>query len=267
MVETLRFRDIIRPPKWLSDRYPTALTVGYRLIWSMVAALDVGAEVLSQGLNARFPGVGTPTALSLIGRSRGLIRGQNESNEDYVARLLRWLDVHPEAGWDERVARVVHEYLEAHPRVRVVDRAGQWTTVDTDGTVTRTVAAWDWDSVSHPERSDPDEPWWSDLWVIVYSPFPARAGTLGDMTGDDGYALGHMVASPDVQNLKGLFAQWKAAHSRIRAVIWTTDATKFDPATPSSLPDGTWGAWSRNVAGVQVPSNRDTTVCRYWEPR
>lgn len=267
MSARLRFRDILALPKWLADRFPTPRTVGFRYVWAMAAAADAAADVLTRGLDARFPSADTPTALPHIGRSRALLRGQNESDEDYAARLIAWLDVHPEAGWDERIARVVHEYLEAHPRVRIVDRAGQWTTIEEDGTVVRTIAEWNWDGISHPQRSDEDAPWWSDLWLIVYSPYAARAGTLGDLSGDDGFALGHMVPSDEVQNLKALLAQWKGLHAMLRAVIWTTDPDMFDPSDPDSLPDGTWGAWSMNVDGVQVPSGRNTTTCRYWEPR
>lgn len=268
MSATVRFRDIVKVPRWLGK-------VGRDFAGVMASPLDTATQILAEGIAARYPGRGTPTALPYIGRSRSLIRNQAETDEAYAARLIAWLDVHPEAGWDERIARVVHEYLSTHPMVRVVDRAGQWTTIAADGTVTRTNAAWDWDSVSHPERNDPDEPWWSDLWVIVYpTPFAGAGPFLGGVTegsplwGADDLGIGHDVARKDYFALKGLFAQWKSAHARIRAVIWTTDATLFDPDTPASLPDGEWGAWSDpSTTSPRAPSNRILTTCRYWEPR
>lgn len=260
MSATVRFRDIVKVPRWLGK-------VGRDFVGVMVSPLDTATQILTEGIAARYPGRGTPTALPYIGRSRGLIRNQDESDEDYAARLIAWLDVHPEAGWDERVARVVHEYLSDRPMVRVVDRSGKWTTI-TGGVVTRTIAAWDWDSVSHPERNDPDAPWWSDLWVIVYpTPWALRPDTLGDLIGDDGFGLGHMCPRADVYALKGLLSQWKAAHARIRAVIWTSDADLFDPTDPGSLPDGTWGAWGGTGSGSRTVSGRDLVSCRYWEPR
>lgn len=261
MTAAVRFRDIVKVPKWI-DR------VGRDFIGSMVAPLDTAVQHLTEGLTARFPGRGTPTALPYIGRSRGITRNQNESDEDFALRLIAWFELHPQAGWDERIARVVHEYLEDHPMVRVVDRSGQWTTIGTLGNLSRDVAAWDWDSVSHPERNDPDAPWWSDLWVIIYpTPWTLRSGTLGDLTGDDGFGLGHMCPRADVYALKGLLSQWKAAHARIRAVIWTSDVSLFDPGWPAGLPDGTWGAWGGTGSGSRTLSGRNLTSCRYWEPR
>ncbi len=87
------------------------------------------------------------------------------------------------------------------------------------------------------------------------------------MVGEDGFALGHLATHGEVDALKGLLSQWKGLHSCVRAVIWTTDPDLFDPEVPLSCPDGTWGAWSMNVAGVQVPSGRNYTTCHYWEPR
>lgn len=267
----LRFRDLFRRylPPWLAERVTRGKTVGYRFLWTIVAPLDAAAEVLFQGLRSWLPGLGTPTALPLIGRSRGFIRNQTESEADFGERLTKWLDVWPEAGWEERSARMVHEFLASRPRVRVVTRDGRWTTIETDGSVTRVNAPWDWDSVSHPERNDPDEPWWSDLWMIVYMPeqWPLRPGTLAELVGDDGFAIGHMARHEEIDAVKGLLSQWKSAHSRWRAVIFTTDVDRFDPAVPASKPDGTWGAWGMNDGGSYVPSGRDLTTCRYWEPR
>lgn len=266
---TLRFRDLIRSyvPPWLSDRPQNKRTAGFRYLWTLTAPLDALAEVLAQGIASWMPGVGTPTALPVIGRSRGIIRGKGELDVDYAARLVAWLDTWAEASTEERIARAVHEYLPNHPRVRVVTRWGLWVTVE-DGAVTKRTGPWDWDSVSHPERSDPDAPFWSDLWIIVTgAPFALRSGTFGDLTGEDGYALGHMASVQDVDAIKGLIAQWKGAHTCIRAVIWTSDPDLFDPDVPESLPNGNWGAWGAYDGSSYVASDRNTTTCRYWEPR
>jgi hypothetical protein len=250
---------------WLSDR--PGFNAGFRFLYGLVAPLDAGAEVLFQGIASWFPGVGTTTALPMIGRSRGIIQGQGESAADYATRLIAWLDTWPNAGWEQRSAMAVHQFLAGHPRVVVVNRSGLWTEV-VDGVITQRQVAWDWDSVSHPVRSDPDLPWWSDLWMIVYpTPWAIRPSGLEDLTGDDGFGIGHLATHEEGDAVKGLLAQWKSAHSRWRAVIWTSDPDRFNPDDPPSMPDGTWGAWGMYDGGSYVPSGRDLTTCRYWEPR
>ena len=265
----LRVRDIIGKilPPWLSARVQRGKTAGFRFVWGLVAAVDVMLDAANQGIAAWFPGVGTPTALPYIGRSRGIIRGQGESHADYAARLTRWLETWTEAGSQELIAVSIHEFLSTRPRVRVVNRAGQWVTVEADGTIVRHQSPWDWDSISHPERNDPDEPWWSDLWVIIQSPWEERPGTLGEVTGDDGFAFGHLATHEEVDAVTGLFAQWKGAHSCIRAAIWTTDSSLFDPTDSDTCPNGRWGAWGIFDGTSFVPSDRNITTCRYWEPR
>lgn len=266
-----RFRDGFarHTPWWLSDRRYSGKTVGYRFLWAMIAPLDVLMDLLLRGIFAALTGLGTPTALPWIGKTRGLIRWQDESYAAYAARLRGWLDEHKEAGHTRQIAKMVQGFLRTHPRMRIVSRAGVWITREQDGTVTKTEAAWDWDSVSHPSRNDPSSPYWSDLWIIVYATpeqFPLRPGTLGDLSGADGFAIGHMISIEEVDVLKAEIAQWKAAHSRIRAVIWTTDPDLFDPEEPSSLPDGTWGGWGGTGSGSRGRSGRNYTTCRYWEP-
>lgn len=229
----------------------------------MVAPYDALMDVLIQGIRASWPGVGTPTALALTGRSRGIIRGQADTNDQYATKLTQWLDRWRLAGTAETLAIALHEYLGDSPRVRVVNRAGRWLTVDTDGTITRDTAAWDWDSVSNPERSG----YWSEIWVIIYPTQWAIAGNWGDGTdwGDSKDGFGHDVTQQEVDAVTGLLAQWKSAHTKVRTVIWTSDGTLFDPATPASLPDGTWGQWGNTDSGTRI-SSRNTTTCRYWEP-
>jgi hypothetical protein len=262
-----RFRDTLKKdlPWWLSDRHlSSGKSAGYRFLYILVAMLDIIAEWIVQGLQAPWPGIGTPSALPYIGRSRGFVRGVSDTDASFSARLLAWLDKWSNAGTQRQLAIELHEYLGGNPRVRIVNRAGSWVTVAADGTIaTNTGVSLNWDSISNPERSG----YWSDMWIIVYpTPWVVRPLTIGDLTGDDGYGLGHMAPRSQIDATKGLLAQWKSAHTRIRAVIWTSDSTLFDPATPASLPDGTWGQWSQIIGGVSQPSNRNTTTCRYWEP-
>lgn len=264
-----RLRDLLTRvlPPWLADRIEQKKTTGYRFLWGLIAGLDALLDVINQGIASWFPGR-NPSASSYIGRTRGLIRNQGESEASYAARLVEWLETWPQAASQELIAVSLHQFLASHPRVRVINRSGFWLTVEADGSIVRQEAAWDWDSVSHPERNDPDEPWWSDMWIVIQlSPWAERPGALGTLDGDDGFALGHLASHGEIDAVKGLFNQWKGAHSRIRAAIWTTDPDRFDPDVPASCPDGTWGAWGILSGGSYVPSGRDLTTCRYWEPR
>ena len=265
-----RFRDAVRVfvTPWLSDRpgQEKGKTVGFRVVWSMVSSLDQASEMLVEALQAPWPGLGTPTALPKIGRSRGMIRGQLESNASYAARLSTWLDRARQYGSMLAVGRSIHEYLGNRPRVRVYNRAGFCTEIAAGTGVVTTFAAgttaWDWDSVSNPERSG----YWWDLWICVYPTEWADSGLWGDgrLWGARDSGIGHRVTRPEVDAVKSEIEQYKSAHSHVRAVIFTTDATLFDPTVPASQPGGTWGQWSKTVAGGHRVASRNST-CRIWE--
>lgn len=256
----IRLRDAIRDwvPRWLADR--VGKSVGFRFFYAIASVLDVGVEASVQGTKAAWPGLGPDDALPLIGRSRGIVQGVTESKPHYALRLRGWL----EAWADDRsegLARQLHEYLPGNPRVRVVSRAGRWVTVNADGSVVRHTQAWDWDSISHPSRAG----YWSDEWVIIYSAYALRPGTLGGLTVDD-YTIGLLQPQAEVALTKAIIADWKGAHAKVRAVIWTTDAALFDPTSPGTLPDGQWGAWGGVGSGSRGRSHRNYTSCRYYEP-
>lgn len=264
-----RFRDYT--PAWLQNR--PALNVAYRLIWMVCIALDVMMQTIVEGLKAAFPGLGTPTALALTGSARGLIRGLGESDDSYAARQRSWLDTWEQAGADAILAAQIQAYLGNLAQIRIVSRAGHWTTLASDGTVTVTDVAWNWDSHSNPERNNPAAPYWSDLWIVVYMPLWAVTGTAlvalrGLWGSQNGKGLGHAVTRAPLDAILAEVAQWKGAHTRVRAVIWSYDATLFDPTNPASLPDGWWGNWSKDnpaSPGHSIPSR--ATSARYWIPR
>lgn len=263
MSATVRFRDAFRNfvPPWLSDRYPKLKSVGYQLLWTMIAPLDAAAEHLAEGIAAAWPSFGSVSgSLDVIGRTRGLLRGKSDTDADYAARLLKWLEYWREAGSAENLARQLHEYLAGRPRVRVITRSGVWVTVNADGTVTRNTAAWNWDGTSNPERAG----YWSEMWIVIYPTPYAQADNWGVGTwGDTPYALGHNAPVEDVDAVKGIIAQWKSAHTRVRSVLWCTSSTRYDPTSPGTLPNGQWGEWS--VPGTGAPSARNLTETRYWE--
>ena len=177
------------------------------------------------------------------------------------------------------LAQQIQSYLGNNPIVRIVDRAGNWVTANQDGTTTfQTDPAWDWDSVSNPERAG----WWGDLWIIVTPAEwgvytggladPAFQATWGTTTG---FGLGHKVSRGAVSTILSLVSVWKGAHTWVEAIIFSSNTGMFQPGNLglNGNPDGTWGHWSKTVAGVQIqarttaiPAMSGGGTVRYWEP-
>lgn len=246
-------------PVWMTR------SVGFRFLGAMIFLADMGIEVLLQGLYARFPTLGTPTALTLIGRSRGMIRGVSESDASFGARLLLWLDRWRVAGTQLAIARAIQEYAANGAIVKVVNRAGVMTTLAANGSSSVNYSSgWNWDGVSNPERAG----FWSECWIIVYTPpwaqfgaWPAGPSPLGALN----------MPAVDHAAIKMLLSQWKSAHTFIRCVILTYDASLFDPSNPAKMPNGKFGQWSYPCSGnaPKVISDRYTApfnACRYIEP-
>ena len=265
MTAALRLRDAFAAyvPRWLSDR--PGLNVGFRTLWAVAAAYDASLEVLVRGIQAAWPGVGDPSALGAIGSSRGIVRGLGDTNASYASKLQTWHDQHRARGSARELCRQIQAYLPHRPLVRVITRWGWWTSIDSAGTISTVSAAWDWDSVSNPERNTAAAPWWSDLFVVIYSVPYAKQETLGSglVVGGTNEGIGHKCPVEQFDALAGLLAEWKAGHSRIRAVIWSPDPTYFVPGG-ANVPDGRWGQWSMDVGGVRVVSSRYSD-CRFWE--
>ena len=269
MPASTRFRDswdrVI--PVWLRMR--PGLDVGYRIGWSVMAMFDAALDHLFEGLNAADPTPdNSPEALRLIGRGRGIIRGEADTAEEYCDKLVAWLDTWILAGSMEAIAKSVHEYIAGRPRVSVYSRSGVRLTVEADGTVTYGDSEpFDWDSAQYPERSELPAPWWSDLWVVIYPGYQHDTGTWGDGSvwgEDDGMGMGHDVTREAYAAIRGLLAQWKAAHSRIVAVVWAQD----EGFPGEGGPDGWWGNWGLlDEEGHYGPSHRDYSACRFWIPK
>lgn len=263
-------------PKWLQNR--PSFQVGFKFLWVIAAFLDFLTAQATEGQVAAFPGVGTPTALGLIGQSRGILRGEAEKSSGYASRLVRWLDTWEGAGSSEVLAEEIQSYLGNTPTVRIVDRSGNWVTRFPDGTVAKVQAGsaawtWDWDSKSNPVRSS--TPWWSDLWIIVYpcewavTPGTTGGGGLAAIWGNSSIdvGIGHAVNRAANDAIRALAQQWKGAHTWVEAIVWSYDATLFDPLVINAgNPDGTWGEWgyaASAATGLQVARNPS---CRYWIP-
>jgi hypothetical protein len=268
-------RDLLKSivPNWLSDR--AGLNSGFKVLYTIALMGDCMIEAGLEGVRASWPGKGTPTALPLIGQSRGIAQGEAESIASYAKRLRAWLQTWDNAGSSEVLAQSIQSYLGNNPLVRIVDRSGNWVTANTDGTTTFVPAGtaawtWNWDGTSNPERAG----WWSDLWIIVYPTEWAITGaTLSSLVGiwgtSTGVGTGHAVPRTAVDAILGLVQTWKGAHTWVEAIVWSYDAALFDPASSNAgNPDGNWGYWSKISGNTRVASrtgSADGTV-RYWIP-
>ncbi len=261
-------------PNWLSDR-ARGLNVGFAVLFAFALFCDLIIEAMYEGVFAAWPGKGTPTALALNGQSRGLIRGLAETDDAYAERLRGWLDVWPEAGSDETLVRLIQTYLGNNLVVRIVDRAGRFTTIHADGSVTTaTDATWNFDSLELPERAS----WNGDLWIIIYVTDGrwVTYSTLGDPAwtarwGVVGSGIGLSSPTAAVKDIAQIIAVFKGAHTWVEAIVLTDDAAAFVPGSLGvTYPNGRWGHWSRDIAGTQTRSRANTTAggyVRYWVPQ
>lgn len=257
-------------PNWLANR--PGLNTGFKVLYSIALVADAMVEAGWEGLLAAFPGVGTATALPLIGSSRGLLQGPNETDAAFAARCVQWLTSWELAGSAQGLGQQIQAYLVqpngTYPVVVVVDRAGNVVTCNADQSVSFSTATWTWDNVGGWVEAAYFSPgtvasWWSDLWVIVqdfsthYTSFTdpnwLAAWNSGDQT------LDGLIPQSTVQGVMSIVDVWKGAHSWVREVIFTPN-----PASFLSTPNGLWGNASHNVSGTQTMQRVDSNA--YWTP-
>ena len=254
-------------PSWLNDNDPISPSYGYRVLSTLSKFVD---QSLSNAMGASLAAVGKglPLALKYVGWARGVVRGRFDTDDQYATKLTTWIDRLKEAGSQLRLAKEIFDYLGTW-EVRIVNRAGHWYVLHTDGSINEYFGVpFDWDSISNPERHDPSAPWWSDLFIIVVPTYPIRPLTMGDLTGiDDGFGLGQLVPRQEYDAVKEIVDRFKAAHSCVRAILWTSNSARYNPASPTMMPNGKWGNWGIYSSGHYIASDRDLTETRFWEPR
>jgi hypothetical protein len=257
-----RFR-IVRQhlaPRWLTEG--DGELVGYAL--DLVK--DAFIERARLGLLARFPETAPTDAQVAIGRDRRVLKGINETNASYAARLIRWLDDRQRCGNPYALLQKLAEYMGPLPKLRTVDNRGNWYTREADGTESAVLneGNWDWDG---------NEDRWSRFWVIVYPNglWSEGSNDWGDAAGpswgeNSGETWGSTATEEHVQSVRSIIADWKPAGTRCVNIILAFDNASFDPTAAvdaTGMPNGLWGKWSKNVNGVQVPARLDTA--RYWD--
>lgn len=234
------FRDSIRSiaPPWLLD------PVGELVLWTAGAMPDVLNEWVRQGVRARMPGAGTPTALPFLGADRQIERGPEESDESYAARIRRAFDSWRIAGSPfELLAQLRAFFLPSPPPLRIVSDRSVWHTIDpTSGAVTKIITSprnWAWDALSSSASTPPGSPRWWRAWAIIDSSAgPWEQWFLGEpnVALGGGRTLGSTATEEEVASVRRIVRRWKPANVHIVNVIVTFTASLYEATDPPGAP-------------------------------
>lgn len=266
-------------PYFLAEGDDPERNYSWRILWGYVLQADAFLEWVRQGTEAGLPGIGTPTALPKIGRTRRVLRGRAETDESYVDRLTQWLELARDRGKMYGIAREVQHYLGPtsggeYFEVRCVNRTGTWGILDSSRTWSfldpgDAAWSWDWDSVSNPERAECD----ADLWVIVVPPPGSATEADPPFVEVPAWTVsttswGHEAPQEQVLAIQGILDDWRAARTRIVATVWAPavhlGTPVLDPREAGSIkPDGTWGKSGLGANGSRTLARPDWM--RFWE--
>lgn len=262
----LQFRHTIKAwcPPWLAK----ALGTAERVFYVAGAVADGLVEWAYQGVQARLPGHGTPTALPLIGDDRRIRRGPAEPDASFAARLKRWRPDWKMAGSPIALIGQLRGYFTPRaPVIRYVNRTNGadvgWIEVAADGTATYQIvnpANWSWDALGATEPFR--------FWIVIHSePGVGLWDDDGvwDDPGDwgDGGTWGSTATTEEVETVRLIVKDWQSAGSKPVEVIVAWDPGDFVPgdASPPN-PDGNWANYGKNVAGTEVPARNLNAA--YW---
>ena len=236
---------------------PWWLKTGEGGLVKAVLDLMLGAvsERARQGLLTRGPETCATDALAYHGRDRGIVRGINEPDDAYRARLIRYLDDHLTQGSPFALHDQLRAYMQADVRVRTVDRAGNWYTTDAGGarSVVRGVA-WDWDGMAATA--------WSRFWVIIY-PVAGLPWAASDGSGSwpSGGTIGTTATPDQVATVRAIIRTWQPDGTRCEWILVAYDAATFDPAGAPE-PDGAWRYFGRDDGGGgYIPARVESARC------
>lgn len=238
-------------PPWLSEGNAEKFQYAIGLV------CDEEVELAYEGVLARMPGLGTPTALHQIALDRNMAQGPAESDASFSIRLNLAFPSWRRAGVPGVLLRQIKPIPSAtyNGRVSTVDGNSNWCDLATDGTEsyysTLASAPWLWATN------------WFEAWIILY---PNDDGTPafanGPKWGDghkwgDGSQWGLSGAGNQmVGTLSQILEAWRPAHETMVCVIVPLNTTDF---TPGHMPDSTFQKAYKIVGGVAVPSRFGTS--------
>lgn len=184
-------RDTIKAisPPWLSAGTAERYMYNFGLVG------DLLLEKLNQAMRAHMPGVGTDTALVLLGNDRVIPQGPYESNSSYAGRLTRAFDAWQRAGSRRAVLAQVAQYLSSpalpagtqNPLVAIVGgNEPDWDIYYADMDISQpplhvvpASSNWNWDGLSR---------WWRAWLVLYFTPVQKSTGTTASITSSSGFA-------------------------------------------------------------------------------
>ena len=262
-------------PTWLQGE------IGEKYIYSQALIVDATADRVEQGTRAKMPGKCDPTALPCIARDRGVVKGIGDTDATYAERCRTAVTDWHFSGIAGGTMRVLLDFItiDVRPACSVVWASNggtnltQWYTLaeaEPRGTAPNSFSNlsatpyffdWTWDAIENRRR----------FWIILHinaagTPWIADGRTYADgSTYGDGHLYGVSgITAAQVETLRQLAGQWKAAHACCQIVV-ALDATSFDPFSTASLPganatlpNGTWLNFGHDVAGAYVPARLST---------
>ncbi|MCB9584543.1 MAG: hypothetical protein H6718_04065 [Polyangiaceae bacterium] len=236
----------------------------FRAVYTLGAVADATVQLRLEGLQAEYPGVGTPTALSPIGRDRLIPRGASESDEAYSERLLAWRDAHRRAGNPYLEMQQIQSHWPDPAYLQVVNAHSCWYELNKDGEVSRTLpipANWDWDGVFLKAR----------VWLIIYPPTSlfqrdlTWANTDNSTWDDDPNATwGSTATVQQIQDIRNLLEHWRSSGAFFEHILVGFADLPLDPNdTNPPLPDGQWGQYSKlDASGNCIQARSEDFI--YW---
>jgi len=264
-------------PPWLGK------DTAERLLYDLGLGADALLEKLNQAMRAHMPGAGDPSALPLLATDRVLIRGPSETDAAFALRLTQSFDAWQHAGARRSVMAQELGYVSGWeavaagqvPRAVIVSNsaevfaASSWDTFYNTSDTSQQPAHvrvlplnWNWDNINQPWRA------WLVLFFEAGSAIAPEGAWGGGVWGDGG-AWGLTESPTTWSTLRTLLRTWKSARTFYPWLIVCfngDDGGPGDELSPNSTPgagnpDGTWGRWSKVVAGVRVPSRSPN--CRF----
>lgn len=238
-----------------------------KVIYSLHTLIDINTQRLQDGIRSRFPSYAGKSALKLIGDSRAITRGRDESDASYARRLKAWRYPrgHRVRGNTFALLEQIAAYFggaDGGIYCWAIDRKGNKRVRSAEGAISYSYGnAWDWDGA-------PMYPRWARFWLVLepnpeldVQPWPTFAegtwggGTLGEAAAA-GYCIGHSgISHQDAKAVKDLLRAgpgrrpWKAAGTKAEFAIISFEN---HPGTAPE-PDGLWGSYQ----------GRDPSY-RYW---
>lgn len=205
------FRDayIARLPRWLRKG-----SIG-KLVYTLGVHADVVAQAAYEAVRKRAAEPNSEDAASYIAAERRIIRGKNETWDNYSARVANYHQDHKRRGNPYVLLEQLYAYWQGAFPISLYYQGHNKMGFDlaTDGTITRGRGDW-W--------LTGDDSAWAQWLLVYYWPDPiATDGLWGDpgLWGDGGI-WGVGLGPSEIEDLRAVPRNWGNAHSigRLRLV-------------------------------------------------